>query len=105
MFAAVDGLPFRWLRIYVIAPERSEELAIPTALQDQAHRIATWPREVSLREFARSVVDREQRRNRPVETVRVEVWRAQVSTTLELSEKLIAQTTVRANGHAPTTGR
>lgn len=97
MFAAVDGLPFRWLRIYVTAPERSEELAIPVSLQDQAHRAATWPRERSLRGVAQAVLDREHRRSRPADTVRIEVWRAEISKTLELSETLIAHTTVRAN--------
>lgn len=101
MFASVDGLPLRWLRIYVTAPERSEELAVPASLEDQAHRLATWPRQPSLQTFAQAIIDREQRRSRPVESVRIEVWRAEFSKTLELSETRIAHVTVGAHARAP----
>lgn len=97
MFAAVDGVPFRWLRIYVTARDRSEELAIPASLADRAHRTVTWPLERSLKALAQAVLEREQRRNRPANAVRVEVWRADVSRTLELSETLIAHATVHAS--------
>ena len=105
MFASVDGLPFRSIRIYVTAADRSEELAVPASLEDEARRLATWPRQPSLQAFAQSVVDREQRRSRPVESVRVEVWRAALSRTLELSEHLIAQTTARAHASASSSDR
>ena len=43
MFASVDGLAFRTVRITVSAPERSEELHVPASLDDLAARTATFP--------------------------------------------------------------
>lgn len=97
MFASVDGLPFRWVRLYVVAPERSEELAVPPSLGDQAHRVVTWPHERAMQELARAVMAREHRHARPVDTVRVEIWRADISRSLDVSETLIRQTTLGAH--------
>ena len=97
MFASVDGLPFRWVRLYVAAPARSEELALPASLEDQAHRVVTWPHRRAIEALARAVIAREQRNQRPVETVRVEIWRADVSRTLDVSEKLVRQITLNAD--------
>ena len=76
MFASVDGRPFRWVRIYVFAPARSEEIAVPLSLEDDAGRVATFPYGRAMEQLARSVIRRELRRQQPVESVRVEVWRA-----------------------------
>ena len=94
MFASVDGLPFRWVRLYVFAPDRSEEIAVPASIEEQAHRVVTWPHRRALEGLARAVIAREQRRQQPVETVRVEVWRAEVSPSLEVSEALVQQATL-----------
>jgi hypothetical protein len=94
MFASVDGLPFRWVRLYVYAPERSEELALPASLEDQAHRAVTWPHRRAMENLARAVLAREQRRQQPADTVRVEVWRADVSASLDVVETLMRQITV-----------
>src|SRR5262245_45528990 len=94
MFASVDGLPFRWVRLYVFAPERSEELALPASLEDQAHRVVTWPHGQAMEGLARAVIAREERRQQPVQTVRVEVWRADVSASLEVVETLMREVTV-----------
>lgn len=104
MFASVDGLPFRWVRLYVSAPSRSEELSLPPSLEDHAHRVATWPHRRALEGLARAVIAREQRQQRPVETVRVEIWRADVSPSLDVSEKLVRQFMFHADetGHART---
>ena len=79
MFASVDGMPFRWARMYVTAPERSEELAVPASLEDQAHRVVTWPHPAAVRGLARAVMARERRYGRPIGTVRIEIWRADIS--------------------------
>lgn len=97
MFASVDGLPFRWVRLYVFAPERSEELALPASLEDQAHRVVTFPRRRAMEDLARAVLAREQRRQQPADTVRVEVWRADVSASLDVVETLMRQITVSGN--------
>jgi hypothetical protein len=94
MFASVDGLPFRWVRLYVFAAERSEEIALPASLDDQARRVVTWPHRRSMERLARAVIARERRRQQPVETVRVEVWRAEVSPTLDVVETLMRDVTL-----------
>lgn len=105
MFASVDGLPFRWVRLYVSAPERSEELAVPPSLEDQVHRVVTWPHQRALQGLARAVIAREHRRARPVDAVRVEIWRADISRSLDVSETLIRQTTLAANSMEPVRDR
>jgi len=101
MFASVDGLPFRWVRLYVTAPERSEELAVPASLEDQAHRVVTWPHSAGVQGLARAVMARERRYGRPIGTVRIEIWRADISRSLDVSETLIRQMTVPANDLEP----
>lgn len=100
MFASIDGLPFRWLRIQLTAPERSEELAIPPSLDDMARRALTWPHERALDRLARAIVARERRQGRQVDQVRIQVWRADVSPTLEVIESLMCERTVSADAEA-----
>jgi hypothetical protein len=94
MFASVDGVPFRWVRLYVSAPERSEEIVVPPSIDDQAHRVVTWPHRRAMEGLARAVIAREQRQQRPVDSVRVEIWRADVSRALDVSERLVREITV-----------
>jgi hypothetical protein len=105
MFASVDGFPFRWVRLYVSAPARSEELAIPASLEDQAHRVVTWPHRRALEGLARAVIARERRNQRPVAAVRVEIWRADVSPMLDVSEKLVREITFHADEVDPARDR
>jgi hypothetical protein len=94
MFASVDGVPFRWVRLYVAAADRSEEIALPASLEDQARRVVTLPHRRAMERLARAAIAREQRRQQPVETVRVEVWRAEVSPSLDVVETLMRQITL-----------
>jgi hypothetical protein len=105
MFAAVDGLPFRWVRLYVFAPERSEEIALPPSIEDLANRVATWPHRQAMDSLARAVIAREMRRQQPVDTVRVEVWRAAVSPSLDVVETMIRQTTLSRHDVVSTPAR
>src|SRR5262249_14343881 len=75
MFATTDGTGFRYVRLFVDAPDRSEELEVPPSLEDLADRAQALPSTVQLDRLARATAAREQRKSRPVETVRVEVWR------------------------------
>ena len=93
MFASVDGLPFRWARVFVFAPQRSEEIAIPPSLEDEANRAVTWPYRRAMARLARATVERERRNGRPVEAVRVEIWRADVTGALDVSEALMRDVT------------
>ena len=75
MFSTTDDAGRRHVRVFVSAPERSEELAIPPSLEDLARRAATLPSNAALSRLARGVVAREDRYERPVDTVRIETWR------------------------------
>ena len=105
MFASNDGLPFRGLRIFVNAPDRSEELQVPLSLLDAAARTATFPRDRALEAFARSVAARERRHARAVETVRVEVWRASFSPTLDATRTRIRTLTLNVGPRPPDSSR
>jgi hypothetical protein len=77
MFATLDGRPFRYVRMFVRAPERSEELAVPSSLEELAASAEILPSDQRLERLARAVVAREHRRGRPVEEVRLDVWRVE----------------------------
>jgi hypothetical protein len=88
MFASVDGLPFRFVRLYVFATDRSEAIEVPPSLADLADRVATFPHQRAMEKLARATIARERRRNQPVERVRVEIWRTKVSPSLDVTEAL-----------------
>jgi hypothetical protein len=75
MFSSLDARPFRYVRIFVQAPERSEELAVPPSLERLAASVEIFPGDRQFERLARGVVAREQRRQRPVADVRLELWR------------------------------
>jgi hypothetical protein len=79
MFATTDGMPFRRVRIFVEAAGRSEELEIAPSQEFPAARAQLFPSDRMLGGLAKEVVARERRNGRPVETVRVEVWRTEFS--------------------------
>jgi hypothetical protein len=101
MFASVDGVPFRWVRLYVHSAERSEEIALPASMEDAAHRLAAWPHRRALEEFGRALIARERRHRRPVDWVRIEVWRADVSPALDVSERLVRGATLDTRDFPP----
>jgi hypothetical protein len=75
MFSTTDDAGRRRVRVFVSAPERSEEMAISPSLEEAARRAAVLPSDVELSRLARRVVEREGRYRRPVDTVRIETWR------------------------------
>lgn len=75
MFSTTDDGGRRQVRVFVSAPERSEEMAIAPSLEDAARRAAVLPGNLELSRLARRVIERERRYRRPVETVRIETWR------------------------------
>jgi hypothetical protein len=97
MFASIDGLPFRQVRIVVDAPGRSEEIDPPASLERLTARTATYPHMRALERLGRAVVARERRRDRPVSSVRIEVWRAGISPSLESTWQKLAEMVVHAN--------
>jgi len=75
MFSTLDARPFRYLRVILSAPQRSEELLIPASLEDAAAAAEILPTDAQLGRLAARIVDRERSRGRPVTDVRIEVWR------------------------------
>jgi hypothetical protein len=77
MFSTLDGRPFRYARLFVRAPERSEELTVPPSLEDLTVAVEILPGAPQLERLARAVVARERRQGRPADEVRIEVWRVE----------------------------
>ena len=75
MFATTDDTGRRFVRVFVTAAERSEEIAIAPSIEDAATRAAALPGDSQLTRLARQVVERERRNHRPAEEVRIETWR------------------------------
>jgi hypothetical protein len=77
MFSSTDLGPARYVRIFLYASQRSEELEIPNSLVESAQKVATFPSNSLLDSLAEKVVQRENRYQRPVDSVRIEIWRTQ----------------------------
>jgi hypothetical protein len=75
MFASLDSRPFRYARIFVHATDRAEEITVTPSLERATASAELLPTAARLDTLARAVVARERRHGRPVERVRVEVWR------------------------------
>ncbi len=67
----------RYLRIFVSAPERSEELLIPDSLRRLSSKTETLPTSSFLEKIARELVENEISKNQPVASVRIEVWQTE----------------------------
>ena len=77
MFSTLDGRPFRYARLFVRAPGRSEEITVPPSLEDVTASAEILPTGTQLDRLARAVMAREHRRGRPADEVRIEVWRVE----------------------------
>jgi hypothetical protein len=98
MFSTTDDAGRRSVRVFVTAPDRSEELTITPSLEDAAHRAAVLPDDWHLTRLARRVLEREQRHGRPVEVVRVECWRIDyAAATLEATPRMARAFVYRVN--------
>jgi hypothetical protein len=87
MFSTTDNGERRYVRVFVSAVNRSEEISISPSLGDAASRAAALPRDAELSRLARRVIERERRHRRPVEMVRIETWR------IEYARDTLAATT------------
>ena len=74
MFSSTQLGMTRYVRVFVSAQDRSEELAIPESLIDSADRAATLPTNSQLQSLPLKVAARERRNNRMVSELRIEVW-------------------------------
>jgi hypothetical protein len=79
MFATTDGTAFRYVRLFVDAPGRSEELSVTGSLEFDAVRAQLFPSQHFLTRLGEAAGVRELRNGREVATVRVEVWTVEFS--------------------------
>ena len=99
MFSTTDDAGRRSVKVFVTAPDRSEEIAVTPSLEDAAARAAVLPNDWQLTRLARRVVERERRHDRPVETVRIETWRiAYAPGTLTATLQLVRDFSYRVDG-------
>jgi len=92
MFSTTDDGDRRYVRLFVSAVDRSEEITISPSLSDAARRAAVLPRDAELSRLARRVVERERRHRRPVKMVRIETWRIEYARdTLAATTRLIRE--------------
>jgi len=75
MFAATDGAAFRRVRMVVERDGRAEETESSPSLDRLELQARLLPSDHRLRLLAIALAAREQRRGRPVTSVRLEVWR------------------------------
>ena len=99
MFSTTDDAGRRSVKVFVTAPNRSEEIAVTPSLEDAAARAAVLPNDWQLTRLARRVVERERRHDRPVETVRIETWRiAYAPGTLTATLRLVRDSRFSVDG-------
>ena len=75
MFSTTDGSLHRYVRVYVSARERSEELLLKGELRRLAARVQAFPAELLLKSLGREIAAEQRSRGLPVEAVNIEVWR------------------------------
>ena len=74
MFPTIDGSLHRYVRVFVSAPERSEEILLRGELRRLAARIQVFPAELLLKSLGREIAAEQHSRGLPVEAVHIEVW-------------------------------
>jgi hypothetical protein len=95
MFATTDGTAFRYVRLFVDAPGRSEEMNVTESLEMEAVRAQLFPSQRFMTRLGEAVGARELRHGRDVATVRVEVWRIEFSDQpLRASERRLRSLTI-----------
>jgi hypothetical protein len=95
MFATTDGTSFRFVRLFVDAPGRSEETTVTESLEMAAVRAQLFPSHRFMTRLGEAVGARELRQGRDVTTVRVEVWRIEFSDhPLRASERRLRTLTI-----------
>jgi hypothetical protein len=75
MFSTTDGNMFRALRVFVSAPQRSEELLLKGNLEDLAVSAQMFPSDRLLRKLAKAIKKDQQKRRLPVVKIEIDVWR------------------------------
>lgn len=74
MFSTLDHGAYRRIEVVVEAADRSEEIEIAPSLETAVARAAAYPSNWLLKQLADGIVAREQRYDRPVTRVTMNVW-------------------------------
>jgi hypothetical protein len=77
MFSTTDGNMFRSLRVFVSAPNRSEELLLKGKLEDLASKVQMFPNDSMLKTLAMTVMKDQQKKNLPADRIEIDVWRVE----------------------------
>jgi len=75
MFPTINSSLHRYVRVFVSAPERSEEILLRGELRRLAARIQAFPAELLLKSLGREIAAEQHSRGLPVEAVHIEIWR------------------------------
>jgi hypothetical protein len=90
MFSTTDTTAVRTMRVFIERPALSEELNIAEQQQVQATQAKLFPSDRLLTRLALAIVSREQSYKRPVNAVRLEVWRTEFGIgSLEAQDRLV----------------
>ena len=90
MFSTTDGNMFRTLRVFVSAPQRSEELLLRGNLDDLAVAAEMFPSDWFLEKLAKGILKDQQKRDLPVNKIEIDVWRLEFDkNTLQPRGKII----------------
>ena len=101
MFATIDGTASRSVRVYVRAPDRSEEIAMQPSFEHAASRARLFPSRALMAKVADIVAAREARYKRPVAEITVQVWRTHIAfDPLRANDGLIREFTFRVGEDA-----
>jgi hypothetical protein len=96
MFASLDGLAFREVRLFTSANDRTREIPLPEVLGDAAARVAAYPHVRAMRTFAAEVMAQERAHGHAIDAVRVEVWRTRLSPALDSTRERLCDISVDA---------
>jgi hypothetical protein len=95
MFATTDGTAFRFVRLFVDAPGRSEEMNVTESLEMAVVRAQLFPSHRFMTRLGEAVGAHELRHGRAVATVRVEVWRIEfIDQPLRATERRLRTLTI-----------
>jgi hypothetical protein len=101
MFASLDGESFRTLRVFVEAPDRSEEILLPASLRKLGTKVQVFPSDGMIARLVREVAARQREADQPVSCVRVEVWRTEYAPwSLEPERRLLRERTLEVDSRA-----
>ena len=90
MFATTDATAVRRVRVFIERPTSVEEQKIGPLQKTRATQAKLFPSDRLLAELALAVVNREQSYKRPVNAVRLEVWRTEFGIgSLEPQDRLL----------------